>query len=1205
MEFKVNEYLSAKLVEGKVQIYVRDKYASMCTYVKTDIEATEMIELTEMEPLDDAVERIRADKGLNALKIEISPEDEFWAICSNMQVWAEHDYDTRLLSLTISFSLLKRLADVGDPIAQKAFKKEIFKRLQSDSKNVIRYLISQTLISVLEPEDFKIICFNEDGSPKLVFLEIFKEEADDSVTHFNESIYTNIFRYLEKDQIYSYCVDDSHNYREWLHKLISRKDYSHSGIKVVKALLRYGIEEAKSIISQQILNNKIRIHDLSLYNDEDFVSFFSNYSKAELTSLLFDKNGNRYDWLTKLLKYDKDAYEKGYPVLLAAYHNGIESIKPTLIEELNTGNKALFHYMVHSDNKSIFTLEELERLCYDDTGQMKPWLIQYLDIQYEEMTYGFSFIHYVIKKGLERGKKEIIERIESGHQYTDRLLQRRYFDFMDKNEIKHFFFIDEDTKNYSPWFQKIMDEQTMKLEEIMAIIKFLIEQGFERAKETVKYYLNHEYKQMIYLYNIKGFKDLFTEEEKADILPYSSVKIYWDSQNRKQFKINEYITLKLEENATKNKLRRNLESLVVNIYINGERFDKCRALALLHQGNEGEKKAKEQIESIESIDVLTEGKRRWTPQDYISLTAEDAFWGYCSNMQVWAEHQYDTTLLQYESSFWMLKQLCEAGDPIAKEVVEKEVVKQLNRDNSRVRQFFLDNNFMDMFSDEKIKEFLGTDFVRIRNPESYYPVLLYPLKGDELDLESAMFRTFDQVERLIKIESLKSLKIGLSERIYHEMLDDLQEDVDFITSLNGLSQLPYLEELQVNRAILKNIGDSEPLPKLKKLTILSSRVADLSGIEGYKNLTYLDLRDNEIGNIKCLGTLMSLEILLLGENGVANLEPLANLKKLTELDLHDTSVKTLEPLNKLSNLTILDCSKCLLTRIEDLGNLANLKTLNLRNNKINEIQGLDKLKNLERLDLRDNTITEIKGLEKLPNLKVLLLSGNDISEIKGLDTLVNLESLDLQKNNITEIKGLDNLQNLKHLMLSVNPISEIKGLERLANLEILSLNSSDMEHDVYEYFSEFADVSNADGKRIQEIKGLDQLVNLRELYMTGQSITKIKGLDNLKNLESINLMWNTITEIKGLDKLSNLQDLYLSFNQITEIKGLEHNPKLKELYLGHNNITTLQGLGHLLKLTNVNFNGTPLKKTIQTTIDKEDYTPQDLVVYCQEKEKRS
>ena len=65
------------------------------------------------------------------IKYQISSEEEFWAHASNLQVWVESNYDTRLLHNNLAFPLLKELVELGDLVAAKVFKEEIVKRFSS------------------------------------------------------------------------------------------------------------------------------------------------------------------------------------------------------------------------------------------------------------------------------------------------------------------------------------------------------------------------------------------------------------------------------------------------------------------------------------------------------------------------------------------------------------------------------------------------------------------------------------------------------------------------------------------------------------------------------------------------------------------------------------------------------------------------------------------------------------------------------------------------------------------------------------------------------------------------------------------------------------------------------------------------------------------------------------------------------------------
>ncbi len=87
--------------------------------------------------------------------IEISSETEFWAHCSNLQIWVENNYDTRLLHSNLSFPLLKRLFEIGDLKAQRVFREEIVKRFESRYPSVVAYLIKEKYYEFL-PIDYVI-----------------------------------------------------------------------------------------------------------------------------------------------------------------------------------------------------------------------------------------------------------------------------------------------------------------------------------------------------------------------------------------------------------------------------------------------------------------------------------------------------------------------------------------------------------------------------------------------------------------------------------------------------------------------------------------------------------------------------------------------------------------------------------------------------------------------------------------------------------------------------------------------------------------------------------------------------------------------------------------------------------------------------------------------------------------------------------------
>ncbi len=154
-EFKVNEYLTLKLINNKTNIYIAGKNFRQCKFLLLDIPVKKVSTFDELQSIDEAAERLDRSMEGNRSKFNIPPETEFWGHCSNLQVWAEHDYDTRLLHRTLAFPLLKELADAGDPKAEEAFKREIISRFLSNHKTVIQYLLKNHYLDYLNEMDRK------------------------------------------------------------------------------------------------------------------------------------------------------------------------------------------------------------------------------------------------------------------------------------------------------------------------------------------------------------------------------------------------------------------------------------------------------------------------------------------------------------------------------------------------------------------------------------------------------------------------------------------------------------------------------------------------------------------------------------------------------------------------------------------------------------------------------------------------------------------------------------------------------------------------------------------------------------------------------------------------------------------------------------------------------------------------------------------
>ncbi|MBD3254056.1 MAG: hypothetical protein GF383_03145, partial [Candidatus Lokiarchaeota archaeon] len=159
-QYTINEYLSLKLEGEDSVIYVKGEKFIICKYLLINIPINKISEFDEIQSIDEAADNL--DTTLDPIidefgeihrKNKIPPEVEFWGHCSNIQVWVENDYNTRLLASNIAFPLLKKLADAGDSKAQLILKEEIVKRLDTGYLPVVLYLMNSGYLKYLDKEE--------------------------------------------------------------------------------------------------------------------------------------------------------------------------------------------------------------------------------------------------------------------------------------------------------------------------------------------------------------------------------------------------------------------------------------------------------------------------------------------------------------------------------------------------------------------------------------------------------------------------------------------------------------------------------------------------------------------------------------------------------------------------------------------------------------------------------------------------------------------------------------------------------------------------------------------------------------------------------------------------------------------------------------------------------------------------------------------
>ncbi|GAF85687.1 unnamed protein product, partial [marine sediment metagenome] len=98
-EFVVNEYITLKLDSGGTNIYICGKLFNQCNYLLLNLPVDKLGDFEEINSIDEVADMLnwtfdgQLDIHDKPLPYKIPLETEFWGHCSNLQAWAENNYD--------------------------------------------------------------------------------------------------------------------------------------------------------------------------------------------------------------------------------------------------------------------------------------------------------------------------------------------------------------------------------------------------------------------------------------------------------------------------------------------------------------------------------------------------------------------------------------------------------------------------------------------------------------------------------------------------------------------------------------------------------------------------------------------------------------------------------------------------------------------------------------------------------------------------------------------------------------------------------------------------------------------------------------------------------------------------------------------------------------------------------------------------------
>ncbi len=203
LEHVINELITLKLEDGRTNIYVNGEKVLHCKYLLLDISIDKMGEFDHFESIDQALDHF--DHSLEPHKRpknipSLSPKEEFWGHCSNLQAWMENDYDMRIIDSRLGFTLLKKMKEAGHPSIDRKYREEIIKKLKSGWLPTIENISSRNYLHDFTGEEKEVLMRE---IKKVVKAKFMNHEPSE----LKELLYASELRMLLR-QGYIYFLDD-------------------------------------------------------------------------------------------------------------------------------------------------------------------------------------------------------------------------------------------------------------------------------------------------------------------------------------------------------------------------------------------------------------------------------------------------------------------------------------------------------------------------------------------------------------------------------------------------------------------------------------------------------------------------------------------------------------------------------------------------------------------------------------------------------------------------------------------------------------------------------------------------------------------------------------------------------------------------------------------------------------------------------------
>ncbi|MBD3215388.1 MAG: hypothetical protein GF311_22455 [Candidatus Lokiarchaeota archaeon] len=603
-------------------------------------------------------------------------EESFLELVSDFRCWIHDDYDPRALSSELRLSILYYLENTKSPFFRKLVKKEVEYSFSNNKLKNIKYLKNNRLMDYLSVQERFAVFKEYEILINEVIMELLIQSEEDLAVYLIKyfGCQSSSLTYLDCHifLLLQECFETS-IYSQW-NKFIGifLEHFSKLSLYLAHTIKKFVVDKMFPLLLESYY--KI-IGGSWLQPEKGFIFFF------ELVYLAMLYTGD----LRKITvsKEKKEQLRKQY-ILVQEEDNKETNIENPYVIDYTLMLNSLFYTGPFPDFGVKMSSWAKEVYFPDRRGLIVE--LPTLTFREDEPLVFLDLSKFTLSA---RGKEVILKIAGSSEDFKKEF----WGDLMEFNRILH---------SLSSRQDQLYHLFSLFCVLIPKLFRCVIIDYREYDSSSNSFKINPRILEQIDMLNEDKCSELLNKtlfagedfrvvkchKQQDDFLFVFLRKINKDQWRSSVYKINELLTLRLEDENT-------------NIYVNGKLFSQCKYLLLTFASDEAQKY--DEIGSIDELSDYLDNSLEGTESGKYEISPSTEFWGHCSNLQAWVEHNYDTRLLHSNIAFPLLKELADQGDQEALKVFKDEIAIRFEEGYEPTLTILLEGGYLNYLSEQEKK----------------------------------------------------------------------------------------------------------------------------------------------------------------------------------------------------------------------------------------------------------------------------------------------------------------------------------------------------------------------------------------------------------------------------------------------------------------------------------------------------------------------